>query len=171
MEELSINEKKVLLALARIRRKATPKKILENTDLANEDEVANALSWLRFKNLVKINEKVKKLYSLGEEGKKLAENGLPERRVLNLLVKKGQASLKDLKEVLDDYQEPIAIGWLKTRGSAEIEKKGKDIILRLTEKGRLDKDKKLIEEEILSILKDRSWSDIEEEKIRVLKSR
>ncbi|HDI23718.1 MAG TPA: phenylalanine--tRNA ligase subunit alpha, partial [Thermoplasmatales archaeon] len=121
MEELSINEKKVLLALARIGKKATPGEILKNTDLRNENEVTNALSWLRFKKLVNLDEGIKKVYSLGKEGKKLADRGLPERRALGLFLKKKQISLKDLREVLDDYEIPIAIGWLKKRGWAEIE--------------------------------------------------
>ena len=171
MEELSINEKKVLLALARIGKKATPGEILKNTDLRNENEVTNALSWLRFKKLVNLDEKIKKVYSLGKEGKKLADEGLPERRSLDLLLKKKRISLKDLREVLDDYEIPIAIGWLKKRGWAEIEKRGKDVILKLTEKGKKDKDKRLIEEEILSILKDKDWIEIEEDKIKLLKSR
>ena len=109
MEELSANEKKVLLALANIGRKASIDEILKNSGLKKESEVTNALSWLRIKGFVDMKERVRKLYSLGKEGKKLAEIGLPERRVLNLLVKEKEVSVDDLKKVLDDYEIPIAV--------------------------------------------------------------
>jgi len=171
MEELSANEKKVLLALANIGRKASIDEILKNSGLKKESEVTNALSWLRIKGFVDMKERVRKLYSLGKEGKKLAEIGLPERRALNLLVKEKQVSIEDLKKVLDEYEVPIAIGWLKKRGWAEIEKRGNDVILKLTDKGKEEKDKRLIEEEILLGLKNKGWVEVDEQKIRTLKSR
>ena len=171
MEELSVNEKKILLALANIGRKASIDEILKNSGLKKESEVTNALSWLRIKGFVDIKERVRKLYSLGKEGKKLAEIGLPERRALNLLVKEKQVSIEDLKKVLDEYEVPIAIGWLKKRGWAEIEKRGDDVILKLTDKGKEEKDKRLIEEEILLDLKNKGWVEVDEQKIKALKSR
>lgn len=171
MRELSTNEKKVLLALAKIGKRATPRDILENSDLKNENEITNALSWLRLKNLVRLNERVKRLYSLDKEGKNLSERGLPEKRALRILIKNKEASLEDLKEVLNGYEIPVAIGWLKRRGWVEIEKKGKDVVLRLTDKGEREKDMELIEERLLSILKGKDWVELEEGEAKILKAR
>ncbi|RLF54321.1 MAG: phenylalanine--tRNA ligase subunit alpha [Thermoplasmata archaeon] len=171
MEELSINEKKVLLALSKVKRKARINEILKLSGLRNEDEVVNALSWLRLKGLVRLDEKVKNLYALGEEGKKLADRGLPERRALDLLLQKGKVYIEDLRENLEEYEIPIAIGWLKRRGWAELGKEDNRVFLMLKDKGKEFKDKILPEEEILSLLKERDWVEIEDEGIKTLKSR
>jgi len=169
--ELSANEKRVLLALEKLGCRGKPEDILKISGFKNESEVMNALSWLRFKGLVKLKEYVRKMYSLGKEGKKLMDKGLPERRALKLLLERGEIEVGDLKTVLDDYEIPIAIGWLKKRGWAVIEKDAGKIKLRLSDKGREESRVTLPEEELLSALGKADWLEVEDERIRSLKAR
>ncbi|HDO19520.1 MAG TPA: phenylalanine--tRNA ligase subunit alpha, partial [Thermoplasmatales archaeon] len=171
-KELSINEKKVLLALHKLKGKADLSSILKTSGLKSENEVTNALSWLRYKGLVTLEENVKKIYALGKEGKLLAKKGLPERRALDLLVKReGKLNLSDLKEVLEPYEIPIAVGWLKKRGWANITKEGKETLLEVTDDGKNAINTELEEEKLLKFLKKNPWSEVDENKISLLKFR
>jgi phenylalanyl-tRNA synthetase alpha chain len=70
-----------------------------------------------------VDNHIKTVYSLGKEGKRFVEKGLPERRALKLLAEKqGALSLKDLSAVLESDEIPVAIGWLKTNGWATLKK-------------------------------------------------
>ena len=69
INQLSHNEKKVLQTLNRLRGKASPEEILKNGDFSKEVEVMNASSWLQSKKLIKIEDYIKTVYSLGKEGK------------------------------------------------------------------------------------------------------
>jgi phenylalanyl-tRNA synthetase alpha chain len=123
IKELSQNEKKVLVALKKLHGKGSPDEILKNGGFTQDVEVANASSWLQSKKLVSIDNHIKTVYSLGKEGKRFIEKGLPEKRALKLLSeKKGTITLKDLSSTLDSDEIPIAIGWLKANGWATIKK-------------------------------------------------
>ena len=88
------------------------------------------------KQLVTVENHIKTVYSLGKEGKRYVEKGLPEKRALKLLAEKnGTLTLKDLSAVLESDEIPVAIGWLKTNGWATL-KKEKETILEITEKGK-----------------------------------
>jgi len=52
IKELSQNEKKVLLALKKLKGKASPEEIFKTGDFEQEVEVMNASSWLQSKKLV-----------------------------------------------------------------------------------------------------------------------
>ena len=80
INELSHNEKKVLLSLDKLKGKASPEEILINGDFNQEVEVMNASSWLQSKKLIKIEDHIKTIYSLGKEGQQFLEKGLPEKR-------------------------------------------------------------------------------------------
>jgi hypothetical protein len=47
--------------------------------------VSNAASWLQSKKLITMDNHIKTVYSLGKEGKRFVEKGLPEKRALKLL--------------------------------------------------------------------------------------
>ena len=95
INELSKNEKRVLLILKKFNGKSSPKEILEKGKFQQEVEVMNASSWLQSKKLVKLEERIKKVYSLGNEGKQFLEKGLPEKRALKLINdKNGKVTLK-----------------------------------------------------------------------------
>jgi len=70
-EELSLNEKRLLLAL-RDERSLRPDKAVRKGGFSKEVEVMNAASWLRSKGLVKISDlaREKDLCGLGPSGKK-----------------------------------------------------------------------------------------------------
>lgn len=171
IKELSQNEKKVLLTLDKLKGKASPEEILRNGDFSQEVEVMNASSWLRSKKLVVIEDHIKTVYSLGKEGKQFIEKGLPEKRALKLISKKnGKLSLSNLSEILDAKEVPVAIGWLKRNGWANI-KKEKDTILEMTDKGKDALNSETDEEKTLKFLEKHPNSEIDKEKVRAFLTR
>ncbi|MFL2940994.1 MAG: phenylalanine--tRNA ligase subunit alpha, partial [Candidatus Poseidoniales archaeon] len=76
-----------------------------------EKETMSAASWLRSKGLVDISEVSTKFYFTNEEGKRYAEQGLPERRAVEWLNQAGDSLLSELP--LDKDESKVVIGWLK----------------------------------------------------------
>jgi len=129
--DLSVNEVKLL-------------KVLKNGTLSpdaasmesnlGEKETMSAASWLRSKGLVRITEVSTKFYSTNEEGKRYAEQGLPERRAVEWLNQAGDSLLSELP--LDDDESKVVIGWLKRKKFANLEKS--DEGLKLIPTGNVD---------------------------------
>jgi len=171
IKELSQNEKKVLLTLQNLQGTGSPKEIFQNGDFQHNVEVAHAASWLQSKKLVTITDHIKTVYSLGPEGKRFLGKKLPERRALVALHdKKGAISLKNLTEVLDPGETPIAIGWLKRNGWATI-KKDKETIIEITEEGKKAFSNPSDDEKILQLLNEKGSMEIDKVKISLLLSR
>lgn len=171
LKELSQNEKKVLLALKKIHGKGSPNEIFKNGEFSLDVEVSNAASWLQSKKLIKIENSIKTVYSLGKEGKRFVEEGLPEKRALKLLIeKKGLITIKQLLSVLDSNEIPIAIGWLKKNDWANIRREN-DTVLEITEKGKKAHNEITDIEKILQQLYKHPEQEIEKENIRPLCSR
>jgi phenylalanyl-tRNA synthetase alpha chain len=171
IKELSSNEKKVLLALKKLHGKGSPEDIFRNGEFSQDVEVSNAASWLQSKKLVTMDNHIKTVYSLGKEGKRFVEKGLPEKRALKLLSdKKGTTSLKDLSEVLDSDEISVAIGWLKTNGWASIRKE-KDTIIEITDKGKKAISEITDVEKLLRLLHEHPEQEIEKDNIKSLASR
>jgi len=171
IKELSHNEKKVLLTLKKLNGKGSPEDILKQGDFNQEVEVMNASSWLQSKKLVTTEEHIKKVYSLGKEGKRFLEKGLPERRALKAISeKKGSINLKDLSKSLDKNEIPIAIGWLKRNGWVNI-KKDKETVLEITKKGQKAISGINNDEKVLQLLKDKDNIEVDKDKIKSLLSR
>jgi phenylalanyl-tRNA synthetase alpha chain len=171
IKELSLNEKKVLLTLKNLRSKASPEDIFKNGQFSQAVEVSNAASWLQSKKLVTMDSHIKTVYSLGKEGKKFFEKGLPEKRALKLLFdKKGSITLKDLSAVLDSDEISIAIGWLKTNEWASI-KKEKDTVIEITDKGEKALSEVTEVEKLLGLLHEHPEQEIEKDSIKLLTSR
>jgi phenylalanyl-tRNA synthetase alpha chain len=171
IDELSQNEKKVLQTLKKLKGKASPEDILKNGDFTQEVEVMNASSWLKSKKLIEIQDHIKTVYSLGKEGKQFLKNGLPEKRALQLISKKGgKASLKDFSSILNKQEIPIAIGWLKRKGLVTI-KKDKDTIFQITSVGKTVVNKKTDDEIILSKLNENPNIEFNKKEIKLLLSR
>lgn len=172
IKELSRNEKRVLLILKKFNGKSSPKDILKLGKFQQKVEVMNAASWLQSKKLVKLEELVKKVYSLDNEGKQFLEKGLPEKRALRLIYdKNGRVTLKDLSNVLKNSEIPVAIGWLKKKGWVSIKKENGETVLEITDKGLksvgIDDD----DEKILVYLNKNPNSEFDRIKIRMLLSR
>ena len=172
INELSQNEKKVLLTLKKLEGKASPRDILENGEFQQEVEVMNAASWLQSKKLARVEESIKTVYSLGKEGKQFLEKNLPEKRALQLISdKNGKASLKNLSDVLEENEIPIAIGWLKRKGWANIKKADGETVLEITDKGIESVEIESEDEKILKYLNKNPNTEIDKDKNRMLLSR
>jgi len=171
IKELSQNEKKVLLTLNKLKGNASPENILENGDFNQEVEVMNASSWLQSKKLVKIEDHINTVYSLGKEGRQFVKNGFPEKRALQLISdNNGKASLNEISTVLNKQEIPVAIGWLKKKGWASI-KKDKGTILEITSDGKKALKTESDEEKILYFLNENPKIEVDKNKIKFLLSR
>ena len=171
IRELSLSEKKVLLALKTLQGKGSPADIFRTGQFTQEVEIANASSWLQSKKLVLVENHMRTVYSLGKEGKRFVEKGLPERRALQMLSQRnGTLTLKDLSGFLDGDEIPVAIGWLKTNGWATI-KKELETIIEITEKGKTALSEVTAEETLLQRLHEHPEQEIEKNTIKPLASR
>jgi phenylalanyl-tRNA synthetase alpha chain len=171
IKELSLNEKKVLLALKNLHGKGSPEEIFKNGRFSQDVEVSNAASWLQSKKLVTMDNHIKTVYSLGKDGKRFVEKGLPEKRALKLLSdRNGITSLGDFSAVLDSDEISIAIGWLKTNGWASIRKE-KDTIIEITDKGKKALSEVTEVEKLLHVLHEHPEQEIEKDSIKPLVSR
>ena len=152
MDELSYNEIKVLLTLKSVEH-ATPEQLVHKGGFNQLVEVMNAVSWLQSKLLVNVSEDVTVFYSLAK--KQYATKVLPERRVLKLLKKFDNfMSVSELAKTnkLAKPEIPIALGWLKRKGWANIYKRDGETILELTERGREASGKTGADEKLLEKL-------------------
>ena len=129
--DLSINEVKLLKVLKT--GTLSPEAVSMESGLG-EKETMSAASWLRSKGLVDISEISTKFYFTNEEGKRYAEQGLPERRAVEWLNQVGDSLLSELP--LDDDESKVVIGWLKRKKFADLEKT--DEGLKLIPTGNLD---------------------------------
>lgn len=148
------NEVKTLIALRDAAGRESVKKIIASTGLAHAAVMRAALS-LSSENFVKVHERKSIRVTLNDEGKEYARNGLPERRLINTLIKLGgEASIeKVFKEAsLDKNLSVIALGWSTRKGWTMSE--------RETRRMKLLKDPlEGYDERLLSIL-DRDGSQI-----------
>lgn len=111
-------ERKIIKALAN--GKLTLDVLTQQTGL-NVDQVRRGIEWLRSKNIITVNEKITKFLSVGSEGVKAVQNGLPERRLVNSLRPVGTVAISDAKKLsaLSDVEFNVAFsnarakGWIK----------------------------------------------------------
>ena len=171
VKELSQNEKKVLLTLNELKGKGSPQELLEKGGFSQEVEVMNASSWLLSKKLVKIEEQIKTVYSLGKEGKQLLDKGLPEKRALRFINdKKGIVKMSELSSVLSSSEVPVAVGWLKRKGWVNI-KKDKKTFLEITGDGKKALGSVSDEEKLLEQLGETPDIEVDKKRIKSLLSR
>jgi len=125
----------------------------QDKGFVSQVEVMNSCSWLRAKGLVEINEKLEKYYSINTKRGKLQE--LPERRALKVMKKgHGTITVNELRKDkhMRSEEVPIALGWLKRKGWARIEKRAEETILELTEDGKNFLGKRGLDEDIIDRL-------------------
>jgi phenylalanyl-tRNA synthetase alpha chain len=171
IKELSQNEKKVLLTLQTLKGKATPQQLLKQGEFTQEVEVMNAASWLQSKKLITIDEHLKTVYSLANEGKRYLKKGLPEKQALHILLQnKGKATLNILKKHLDPQEIPIAIGWMKKKHWATI-KKEKETTLEVTPEGKKAATHTTPEEHLLQQLKNHEPIELPKSIVKPMLSR
>ena len=138
ISELHIYEKKLLKELE-ANPEATPEEVAKNAGM-DIKSVMSAAGSLASKDIIEVEKEVQKTYSLTEDGLEYAEKGLPERRILDVLADKKQIQMKDLADEtgVDKKETNIAIGWLRRKNWAEIDKGmvnitefGKDFVSQL----------------------------------------
>ena len=158
--------------MQKIGREATPEEIFEAGGFSQQVEVMNASSWLQSKGLVTIKERAKRQYSLRDRA--VLERKLPERRALDLLQRRGGSiDSKELSEVLGPEEVPIAIGWLKRKGLADVRRSDSATLIALTAHGSRSACYEMDDERVLSALAsgDRSEDEVDKKVIAQLKSR
>lgn len=150
MAYLREHEQKTLLALKKLDGRGEVEKLTEVSGLAHA-AVMRAVLTLKEKKLINVNEEKQQFVTLNKEGEHHAKRGLPERRLIDSLIKLGgkapiEKTAKDAR--LEKKFIPIALGWLQRKGWAVPEKKE---TLR-TEKKRLPKGS---DEKLLSLLREK----------------
>jgi len=142
---LNENERKVILALEG-RGAATTQELSAETGLGR-DAVEKASAWAETKGVVSFREEVSRSFNLTEEGRRYAEDGLPEKKLLEL-VAGGSDEISGLKDTLPSLN--IALVWVRRNGWATIQKGRLD----LTSEGLAAKDLETLDERLLTSLKD-----------------
>ena len=87
------------------------------------DQIRRGMEWLKLKELIEVDTSSTRRLSLGNNGKESLENGLPERRLLNLLQNDSPQSLSDLQNNLGPVFGPAMgrakkNGWVKVSGNS-----------------------------------------------------
>lgn len=138
-------ERKVLPAIARF---SSISDLAKRTQL-KEVEVMRALQWLENRGMLCLEEAVKEVALIDKNGIAYAKEGLPERRFLNALQDR-QLSLGEIasKARLSKEELSVSLGALKSKAAIEI-KKGKEILVSLTDNGKALLVKELPEERFL----------------------
>ncbi|HKW05361.1 MAG TPA: phenylalanine--tRNA ligase subunit alpha [Nitrososphaerales archaeon] len=80
------------------------------------DQLRRAIEWLKSKNLLLFKEEAVNVYSLGNEGMRVAREGFPERRLVNLLVAKGGSGTFSEIFMAFGNDSSIALGKAKENG-------------------------------------------------------
>ena len=167
--ELHIDEKRLLKIFQDNNREEFS--LEELGKFMQKEKVARVALWLKGKELVDIDEKVRKVVEI------INEEPFPERKIANYLKQQNtnEIEIKNLKDILPKEEINAALGAIKRKNIANIEK-GKIIFENLdyedVEEKILEKIKQtkylddLSEEEkkIIEILKKRGYVDFDEEK-------
>lgn len=134
--KLSPGERTLLLALGD-QDGATPGALVEVGSFQEEVQVMNAASWLRSKRLLKIRERLIRVYSLQDPS--WANQELPERRALNVLLEAEELPVPALAAQggFSAREMPIVLGWLKRKGWADIVETEAGPRVRMREEGTL----------------------------------
>ncbi|OFV67448.1 MAG: phenylalanyl-tRNA synthetase subunit alpha [Candidatus Syntrophoarchaeum caldarius] len=95
--------------------------LLELSPLMREQTLRSVIL-LEEKGFLEVNEHKWDRYLLTEEGKLYLEKGLPERQILEYLLKEGSTPIKTIRDVFSPELAGIALGWLKKKKWAKIDK-------------------------------------------------
>jgi len=164
-------------------RERTILKIFIDSESLFEDELANvsplvreqtirSVMLLEERGFLEIDENTWDSYSLTDEGRLYLEKGMPERQVLEYLIKEGSTPIKTIRDVFSPGLAGIALGWLKKKKWAKIDKgilvaegdveKGADEhILELINNADSTSDELSHEKSGIEILKTRGLIEIE----------
>ncbi len=186
MVELRENEQKTLLAVQTLGNVATVSQIMKVSDLAHA-AVMRATLKLSKEKFIKIKEQKQTVASLNDEGRIYAETGLPERHLLNSLIRLGGEAKIDKavkSSKLKASLVPIALGWLVRKKWATINQEKNT--LKASKKPRKGEDEHVLsvlakqdtvvidelskeKREIIAALRKRKLVQTEERTVRTLK--
>lgn len=186
MTQLREHEHKTLSALNRLGGKAQTTQIAETTGLP-DTTIMRAILALQEKQLVQTIEQKQTKATLTEEGKKYAEKGLPERRMITALKQlNGKAPLNEVTQIANIEKQfiPIALGWLQRKKWATFNPKTQSLhMLKEPEEGpdeqalkelNIKKHVAIVEElsqelkDALKILKGRKLVKTDEKTVRIV---
>lgn len=115
---LTNNEKQVLQALAG-KENISPDELAQASGLNTEAAMQSAFL-LAEKGLCDVTETITEIYSLTKEGVLYTNDGLPERQIINSITE--PTPLLELKKKFPPQMVGIALGWLRKKNWATIEK-------------------------------------------------
>ncbi|MCK5628204.1 phenylalanine--tRNA ligase subunit alpha [Candidatus Bathyarchaeota archaeon] len=148
MVDLRGQEYKILFKLQNLEGKASATQIVASTKLS-ESAVMRALLALQSKNLVAITETKQTRARLTEEGKTWAKEGLPERKIINLLFDRNcrELSFSDISASVHIPHSTtiIALGWLVRKNWATVNKERNSVETELTKSPDKGIDEKLLD--------------------------
>ena len=112
-------EKKIINSLQK-KSEQTLENLCKSTELSI-DQIRRGIEWLRLKELAQVRESSKVEISLGQNGIDALKNGLPERRLINLIKDKPQ-TFDEIRTVLSGVGFNAAIANAKKNGWIKIDK-------------------------------------------------
>ncbi len=131
---MSLSEKRLLAALPKDGSSISAAQLVQS-GFASETEIMQAAGAPQRHGLVEINEERETLHALSAEGLRFQKAGLPERRAAEALHKAGgKLNLAELgpKAGLDGAEVNVAVGWLRKKGWATMEKGPGGVTVALT---------------------------------------
>ena len=134
-------EKKILETLQKVPNQ-TPEQLSKNTELSI-DQVRRGIEWLRLKEFAIVSESEKITLSLGPNGLDSLKNGLPERRLINML-KDEPKTFEQIRSALSGAGFNVAIANAKKNGWIKIEKGNSDSLVSIKEKPIETPEEKLL---------------------------
>ena len=134
-------EKKILETLQKIPNQ-TPEQLSKNTELSI-DQIRRGIEWLRLKEFAIVSESEKIIFSLGPNGIDSLKNGLPERKLINML-KDEPKTFEQIRSALSGAGFNVAIANAKKNGWIKIEKNNSDSLVSIKEKPIETPEEKLL---------------------------
>lgn len=130
-----------MIKLLQSEKNLTEQQIIEKTKLS-PDQIRRGIEWLKLKNLALVVESEKFFLSLGKNGRAAIQEGLPERKLVNL-VTNGPVPFDDLrKKLLDDMN--VAIANAKKNNWVEISKNESTSIVSLKQNPEQTSEEKIL---------------------------
>ena len=134
-------EKKILETLQKVPNQ-NPEQLSKNTELSI-DQIRRGIEWLRLKGFAIVTESEKITLSLGPNGLDSLKNGLPERKLINML-KDEPKTFEQIRSVLSGAGFNVAIANAKKNGWIKIEKDNSDSLVSIKEKPIETPEEKLL---------------------------
>ena len=134
-------EKKIIDSLQK-KSEQTPEQLSESTELSI-DQIRRGIEWLRLKDLAQVKESSKVEISLGQNGIDALKNGLPERKLMDL-IKDEPKTFDEIRTVLSGAGFNAAIANAKKNGWVKIDKTESGSTISVKEKSVETPEEKLI---------------------------